>query len=237
LIETTYKYDGFNELIFRLVPRDKKVLDVGCATGKLGEKLIKAKGCYVAGIEIDSKMANVAESRCSKLLEMDIEDATELPFPDEFFDIIVFADSLEHMKQPSTVLAALTKYLSADGHLLLSIPNVALFSTRLGILQGKFDYGEYGVLDKTHLRFFTLKTARKLVQDAGFEIMSVRGYSAVRNRYYVIKRLANVWKTMFAADFVIDAIRSEVARKENDATFDDLEPPPKMSEAPTVSST
>ncbi len=201
--ETRFRYDGFNQAIYDLVPPRKRVLDVGCATGRLGEKLVKEKACYVVGIEVDPEMAKVARGKCNDVIEADVENTNELGLLPHSFDIIIFADSLEHMKDPAAVLSRMKRYLSERGDLLVSIPNIAFFSSRLGLLFGKFDYAEHGVLDKSHLKFFTLKTARRLVEENGFQLTSVSGYSAVRNRFYIVKKLANVWKVMFAADFIM----------------------------------
>ncbi len=240
LTETCFRYDGYNQAIYDLVPSRKRILDVGCATGRLGEKLVKEKYCYVVGVEVDPEMAKVARGKCNEVIEADVENTNELDLLPQSFDIIIFADSLEHMKNPAAVLSRMKRYLSKQGTLLISIPNVAFFSSRLGLLFGKFDYAEYGVLDKSHLRFFTLKTARKLLEDNGFQLISVSGYSAVRNRFYIVRKLANVWKVMFAADFIMLAKNS--ANDKSVGPDKDVSPknkwrPPPLDEHATKSQT
>ncbi|OLD02512.1 MAG: hypothetical protein AUJ07_08565 [Crenarchaeota archaeon 13_1_40CM_3_53_5] len=200
-------YDSYNEMAFKLVPNGLKVLDVGCSTGRLGEKLTSEKGCYVVGLEIDPVMGEIARKRCARVIVGDIENLDNLPFQEGFFDVIVFADSLEHMRDPLKVLGKTRRFLSNGGFLIVSIPNVALIVTRLGLLLGKFDYEDYGVMDKNHLRFFTLKTATQLLETAGYKVALTRGYSAVRRRYYLARPLARVWKSLFAPGFVMKAVK------------------------------
>jgi methionine biosynthesis protein MetW len=203
-------YDGYNEVAYKLVTKGQRVLDVGCATGRLGEKLSLEKGCYVVGLEIDPPSAEIARKRCAEVIVGDIEELDDLPFPDGFFDVIVFADSLEHMRDPLEVLKKTKRLLSNEGCLIASIPNVALIITRMSLLLGRFDYADYGVLDRNHLRFFTFKTARVLLQVAGYNVVFSTGYSAVRSRYYFSKPLAKIWKTLFAPGFVMKATKMEI---------------------------
>jgi len=205
-------YDSYNEMAFKLVENDRRVLDVGCATGRLGEKLSLEKRCYVVGLEIDPVMGEIARKRCASVIVGDIEELDDLPFPEGFFDVIVFADSLEHMRDPLKVLRNTRRFLGNQGCLIASIPNIALIVTRLGLLLGKFDYEDYGVMDKNHLRFFTLKTATELLERAGYKVIFAGGYSAVRRRYYLARPLARVWKSLFAPGFVMKAVRTDPSR-------------------------
>ena len=142
--------------IYDLINPNTKVLDIGCASGKLGVAL-KNKGCFRVGIEIDVELAEKAKINYDRLLVLDIEKLTKLPFPERYFDVIVLADILEHLAWPENVLSNLTRYLADDGYIILSVPNVANWQVRLGLLLGNFNYGQ-GILDGEHLRFFTLKS-------------------------------------------------------------------------------
>jgi len=210
-------YDGYNVVAYNLITNGLRVLDVGCATGRLGERLSLEKGCYVVGLEIDPEMGEIAKKRCAEVIVGDIEELRDLPFPEGFFDVIVFADSLEHMRDPLKVLENTRRFLKDEGSLIASIPNIALIVSRVGLLLGRFNYAQYGVLDKNHLRFFTLKTAKALIEGAGYKIMSTQGYSAVRGRYYIARPLAKIWKTVFAPGFVMKAIKVQ--------TGHDIRPP------------
>ena len=200
------KYVSYNYRIFNLISPNKKVLDVGCATGKLLEELKSKKDCYTVGIEAEMNESQEAKIRCDQLIQGDIEKLEALPFSEGFFDVIVFADVLEHLRRPDEVLKKMRAYLKDDGQFLISIPNIAFISIRLGLLFGMFNYTEYGLLDKTHLRFFTLKTAKKLIEESGYKIIYLEGYNQVKLRYFFLKPLGKIFKTIFATDFIIKAV-------------------------------
>jgi len=192
-------YDSLNSQIFNLIGYNKKVLDVGCSTGKLGEKLKNEKGCQVFGVELNSRAAEIAKKRLDDIIVANIEEIVELPFPKEFFDVIVFADVLEHTKNPDRILQKFKRYLSDNGYILLSIPNIANWMIRLDLLFGRFEYKDAGILDKTHLRFFTLKSAKELVTKSDFKIEFIGSYNLR------LQLLGRLWKTMFAHQFIIKA--------------------------------
>jgi 2-polyprenyl-3-methyl-5-hydroxy-6-metoxy-1,4-benzoquinol methylase len=191
-----------------LVEERKVVLDVGCATGYLAWKL-KEKGCNVFGLEIDSEMAEEAKLYCDKVVVGNAE-TTELPYK-EYFDVILFVDVLEHLRNPLEVLTRFKNYLKKDGYIVISIPNVANWFVRLSLLLGRFNYSATGciILDPGHLRFFTLSTVRDMLRKAGFReihldiTVNVRGAT----RFPFIKALAKLWKKLFAGQFIIKAVR------------------------------
>lgn len=202
-------YDDINPELFRLTNPETKVLEVGCATGRLAEKLRIAKKCYVVGIEFDKEMSNIAKSACDQLIIEDIETLKGLPFPEKFFDVIVFGDVLEHLKNPQNILFLFSKYLSDKGYILVSIPNVAFFYIRLGLLFGNFNYTEHGILDKTHLRFFTFDTSKKLIHNAGYNITSISFYQPVRRTYsFPLNFMAKIYPKLFAIDFIFKAFKA-----------------------------
>jgi 2-polyprenyl-3-methyl-5-hydroxy-6-metoxy-1,4-benzoquinol methylase/uncharacterized coiled-coil protein SlyX len=157
-------------LIVELVGRDKRVLDVGTSTGYLAKVLVQ-RGCSVTGIELDLEAARKAEEHCERVIVGDVE--TLDPYEElggKLFDVIVFGDVLEHLKGPLRALLRLRPFLRSEGYVVASIPNVAHGSVRLALLQGKFEYHPQGLLDDTHLRFFTRESVERLFDDAGFEI-------------------------------------------------------------------
>jgi 2-polyprenyl-3-methyl-5-hydroxy-6-metoxy-1,4-benzoquinol methylase len=161
-------------LIVELVGTDKHVLDVGCATGNLAEVLTE-RGCRVTGIEVDPEAARRAEERCERLIVGDVELldlGAELD--GETFDVLLFGDVLEHLKDPLRTLKRLEPFLRPDGYVVASIPNVAHGSVRLALMQGEFPYNRLGLLDDTHLRFFTRESVERLFEDAGFLTIELR---------------------------------------------------------------
>jgi O-antigen biosynthesis protein len=161
-------------LIVELVGYDKNVLDVGCSTGYLAEVLVQ-RGCRVTGIEIDPKAARRAEEHCERVIVGDVESLDLGKELDESsFDVIIFGDVLEHLKDPLQALRRLKSSLGPRGYVVASIPNIAHGSVRLALMQGKFRYHSVGLLDNTHLRFFTRESLEQLFKDAGFLITGLR---------------------------------------------------------------
>lgn len=171
------KYDVFNldpyashMKIVRLVGKNKRVLDVGCATGQLAKRFVE-NGCEVVGIELDEYAAEKAKEFCSRVIVGDVEQMIKIPFTPKYFDVIVFADVLEHLRQPERVLINFKKYLKNSGYIVVSLPNIANWRIRLKLLMGRFDYEESGILDRTHLRFYYEKSARELIVSSGYDIV------------------------------------------------------------------
>lgn len=154
----------------RLVGNGKRVLEVGCGSGFVSEQL-KRNGCTVTGIELDPERAAMAKKFCSKILIGNVEEMA-LDFPKESFDVILFGDVLEHLFGPEAVLRKVRPFLAEGGLLVASIPNVANWKIRLLLLKGSFDYTDWGILDRTHMRFFTRKSAKSLIEKAGFDIVA-----------------------------------------------------------------
>jgi SAM-dependent methyltransferase len=148
------------------------VLDLGCATGRLAELLV-AQGCTVTGVELDPEAAKLAEQHCEKVVVANLE--TDLAKLDDLgtFDVIVAADVLEHVTDPVRVLETAARLLAPHGYLVTSIPNVAHGSVRLALLAGKFPYSDLGLLDSTHLRFYTRSSMVSMLTDGGFQVAYV----------------------------------------------------------------
>jgi 2-polyprenyl-3-methyl-5-hydroxy-6-metoxy-1,4-benzoquinol methylase len=133
----------------------------------------------------------------------------ELPFSEQFFDVIIFADILEHLKDTS-VLSNYRRYLKNDGYAIISIPNVANWKIRLSLLLGKFDYKEAGILSRHHLRFYTLKTAKKMITDAGFQITYITSTSGWNfcDCKLLTRNPSTLWKSLLACNFIFKAKKS-----------------------------
>ncbi|MGD0088845.1 MAG: class I SAM-dependent methyltransferase [Planctomycetota bacterium] len=169
-------YESINIPLWRALReiRGKAVLDVGCGTGALGE-LLQQNGNTVEGITWSAEEARIAAARLAKVYVFDLNSAerhrTELR---RSYDMLVFADVLEHLLAPRGTLAALLPLLSPGGKVYVSLPNIACFHVRLGLLCGGFEMSKSGgALDETHLHFYTLKTARELLRGADLEIEKV----------------------------------------------------------------
>jgi len=170
------KYDYYNpnpysvhQKIIQSIGKNKHVLDVGCSEGLLSKRM-NQNNCKIVGIELDFDAASKAKSFCKEVIIGDVESIDLKPEYLNYFDVIVFADILEHLKDPLEVLKTFKNYLNDEGYIIVSVPNIANWRIRLQLLFGNFEYSAYGILDSGHLRFFNEKSARKLVNDAGFEI-------------------------------------------------------------------
>lgn len=152
-----------------LVPSKSKVLDIGCSSGNFGKELIKRKKCIVDGIEIDEADYEAAKTKLRYVYHLNVE-RDSLEVINEKYDIVYFGDVIEHLVNPLAVLETVKKVLNPDGKVLFSIPNMAYIAIRLGLLKGDFEYTETGLLDKTHLHFYSLDEVYRVFQEAGYEI-------------------------------------------------------------------
>jgi 2-polyprenyl-3-methyl-5-hydroxy-6-metoxy-1,4-benzoquinol methylase len=157
--------------IVSLVPPATRVLEFGCATGYMSQVLKERLGCTVVGIEIDRDAAALAEQHAERVIVGDAEKidyAAELA--GEEFDVVLFADVLEHLKEPGDVLRRVRPFIDENGVVVASIPNIAHASVRLALLGGEFRYREWGLLDDTHLRFFTRASIQDLFEETGYVV-------------------------------------------------------------------
>jgi len=160
--------NGSLKKMLDLIDEGKNVIDFGCAAGYFSN-LLKNKGCTVTGIEVNIDAAKVAEKYCKKVIVADLDFTSVIDLVEgEKFDIAVFGDVLEHLRNPWKVLAETRNILKDDGYVVASIPNIAHGSIRLALLQGRFEYTECGILDNTHIRFFTRDTVGQLFEKSGY---------------------------------------------------------------------
>ncbi|MBI5057042.1 MAG: glycosyltransferase [Nitrospirae bacterium] len=172
-----------------LIPQDTmRVLDVGCGEGNFGKRLLERGVREVVGIEVNPDAGINARKNLSSLISGNIEDM-ELDFDEGYFDCIVLADILEHLKDPLLTLKKLKKYVSASGVIVASIPNIRYWGIVNMLIEGHWKYGEYGILDKTHLRFFTKKEMEKLFADAGFQVTDIN--ANIDPRYYKLNNTSS----------------------------------------------
>uniref|UniRef100_A0A7V3ZYC5 Glycosyltransferase n=1 Tax=candidate division WOR-3 bacterium TaxID=2052148 RepID=A0A7V3ZYC5_UNCW3 len=157
----------------KLIGKNKTVLEVGPSTGYV-TRILKSFGNRVYCIEIDGEAAKEAEKYCDKMIVGDIEEIDlDSYFEPEMFDVILFGDVLEHLKWPNKVLKKVKKFLKPDGYIVASIPNIAHGDIILSLICGKFEYKSLGLLDETHLRFFTLENIFKMFKESGYKIAEV----------------------------------------------------------------
>jgi len=193
-----------------------RILDVGTADGYLGA-ILKGQGHYLVGVEQDRVAAERARSYYDVFHVTDIEDF-DFPYRGEF-DYILFADVLEHVRDPLLVLRRSLPVLKKTGELIVSSPNIANIVIRLSLLAGRFEYYDRGILDRTHIRFFTLSGLKNMMREASCRILEVvptplpvqlvvplsesKIFAPLHEAHYLAVRL---WKTLFAYQFVVRAV-------------------------------
>ena len=172
-------YDERAEML-SYVPSDaKRVLDVGCGTGLFGSALRK-RGCYVAGIEPWAEPARAARQRLDEVYVDTVENVFST-LPEAHYDCMVFNDVLEHLVDPWKILQVAKERLTLGGSVVASIPNVRHYRVVKELLvSGAWSYQDYGVLDRTHLRFFTKTSMLELFESAGFTVQRQEGIRPAR---------------------------------------------------------
>jgi 2-polyprenyl-3-methyl-5-hydroxy-6-metoxy-1,4-benzoquinol methylase len=160
-----------NWILLDWVGDGKRVLELGCSTGYLS-RIMKQRNCVVSGIEADEKAAEQARAYCEEVFVLDLNrhDWTN-SLRAKSFDVVLLGDVLEHLVDPGGLLRQVRGLIRTDGSLVISLPNVVHWQTRLRILFGQFDYQPWGTLDHTHLHFFTKKTAQALIESAGYRVV------------------------------------------------------------------
>lgn len=166
---------GSHARVVRLVGTGRTVLEVGAATGST-TRVLRANGCSVTAVEIDPEAAAAASAWADRLVVADLE-ATSLRdavAPATAFDVVVAADVLEHLRSPLRVLREMVALTAEGGRCVVSVPNVAHGSVRLALLEGRWEYAEDGLLDRTHVHLFTKASLERLFDDAGLDLVELQ---------------------------------------------------------------
>jgi 2-polyprenyl-3-methyl-5-hydroxy-6-metoxy-1,4-benzoquinol methylase len=176
MAETAPPYLYFEDINWGLLRvwgqrRGLEVLDVGCGFATTSQR-VQELGNKVTGVEQSPEAVPVAGQRLERVVAKDLQDIEGVArdLGGARFDAIIFADVLEHLAWPLPVLQAYLAFLKPGGSVMVSLPNVGLWSVRLAHLFGRWNYQDTGVLDRTHLRFFTRKTARRMLAEAGLRV-------------------------------------------------------------------
>lgn len=209
------------DLVTRYARRGGTLLDLGAAGGELGYAL---RDFFRRRVGFEYNVGRIADlrGRFDHIVIADLENTTRLPAE---VDAIVLADILEHLRDPASLLDLVRVSLAANGRLFVSVPNIANITVRLGLLLGIFEYRDRGILDETHLRFYTMRAIKRQIDRAGFRILSVRGSSIpvrlivpwmpnllLRAGESVLARVTQMWRALFAYQIIIVAERKVSSR-------------------------
>lgn len=170
-------FEDHNSSVYKILnlinQRPKTILDVGCSSGYFGAFLKERFNCNVWGIEIDKKDYQLATKQLDKVFNINIENKNQLSKIKTKFDIIIFADVLEHLKDPLSCLKNFKNKLASNGDIIASIPNIGNYYTKLMLFNGEWKYEDIGLMDKTHKTFFTYENIIKIFEEAGFYIYKI----------------------------------------------------------------
>jgi methionine biosynthesis protein MetW len=201
--------------------KGKSLLDVGCAQGHLLSAAMD-NGWVTTGIEYNEDDAKIAQSCGLNVFRGSAEQ--ELLRMTGKFDVIVIADVLEHLVDPDVVLRLISERISHQGKVIISLPNVAHLSVRFALFAGRFNYSDRGILDRTHLHFYTRKSIMALCKSNGLTINSwtvtpapVEEVLPIMHKYIALRwilnigdKLASLWKSGLAYQFVIEATPRQI---------------------------
>ena len=175
-MDQTPSHEQHNQDLLALIPRDaERLVEAGCSSGALAREYKKInKNCHYMGVEIVPEYARLAERHCDSVVELDIEDVDEHLLRKDFScDCWIFGDTLEHLKDPWSLLVKIRKTISDDGCIVACIPNAQHWSVQAKLSCGNFRYENAGLLDKTHLRWFTRMTILEMFHNAGFKVIEM----------------------------------------------------------------
>jgi 2-polyprenyl-3-methyl-5-hydroxy-6-metoxy-1,4-benzoquinol methylase len=159
------------EEVLGLTRPGDRIFEGGVSSGYFA-RVLTAAGRHVDGHELDPEVAEAARAVCEHVYVGDLQDF-DVDELEHTYDLLLFGDTLEHLPDPAAVLRRLRRRLRPGGHLVVSVPNIANWSVRLQLLGGRFRYTERGILDRTHLRFFTVKTLPEMLEAGGFRVERV----------------------------------------------------------------
>lgn len=164
--------DSLGKKIYDYIPQGSVVLDVGCSSGYFGALLMDDKKALVDGIELNSEDATRASKVLRDVYSFDLEgDKWPILSAKVKYDVILFGDVLEHLRHPGEVLSRFSKLLKPKGVIIVSVPNIAHSSIRMELLQGNFEYEKLGILDDTHMKYFTFKSFYRLLNQSGYKVV------------------------------------------------------------------
>src|SRR5882724_845546 len=170
MMEPPVCYESLNEIVFSRVPRGAMtIMDLGCGSGALGRALKQVADREIVGVTHSEDEAATAASHLDRVM---VRDLNSYDFSDVGeFDCIICSHVLEHLIEPAQVLSRVRLHLSANGVLLVALPNILYWKQRVKFLFGRFEYTRGGLMDSTHLRFFDWETAFSMITGAGLKVI------------------------------------------------------------------
>jgi SAM-dependent methyltransferase len=186
---TAVTRDGYyksnrEEMLSFIPPNPTRLIDVGCGEGFFGEAVkTRYPGCETWGVEPVAAAAKMAATRNDRVINASLDCVDALP--GAYFDVVTMKDVLEHVPWPEPALASARRILKPDGKLVLSLPNVQFLLNVLDLVKhNDWEYKDCGILDRTHFRFYTTKSATRLLERNGFQVEKITGINPIRPKWY-----------------------------------------------------
>lgn len=199
---------GKATLLLQLIQQnEREILDVGCGEGALAKELTRG-GKSVVGIELNPEKASRARENCRHVIQGDAEDLQTVEAVravQSSFEIILFSEILEHVRRPEEVLRSFLPLLKPSGAVVVVVPNVAFYKTRLTLLRGEWNYTSEGILDRTHLRFLTKKSLKTLFEETGLTLQTCIATHYSRRFSFLYDGLSAWFPELFGEQFVVRA--------------------------------
>lgn len=189
-------------LLTQLIGPGTPVLDIGCGEGHVGGRLRQA-GLEVDGIEPDPERAEAARNHLAFVAACGLDQVADAHLPRTAYPVVLFLDVLEHFADPAAALEASRDILTPDGTVFTLVPNSGHWSFRLKVLRGNWRYDDWGLFDRTHLRFFDINTTRALFEDADFRVRRVWHFTPATSRLEQIG--CERWPALFATHTLVEA--------------------------------
>ncbi len=197
-----YKPSKIRELkISELLPanlKNLKILDIGCADGTFGGKLVK-QSAVVCGVDISPLAVGIAKKKLKDAFVTDLNNQ-KLPFKTKTFDLIIASEVIEHLYNPNNLLVESKRVLRDNGRLILTTPNFLYWGNRIKFLFGNFKYEKSGVFDESHIHFYTYKSLKSNLEQAGFKVIKENHVYAGSG---LLKNIKNLSPSMFAYQIAI----------------------------------
>ena len=199
-------YFSLERQIFKNKIQEKgvKILDIGCGTGSLGNYFIRTQDAIVYGVEINRKVAEIAQENLTKVIYGNIE---LIDLPDDFteFDYIIFGDVVEHLVDPFSLLEKVRQRLKQNGRIIITVPNIRYWKTlKQLVFFNRWDYASWGILDYTHLRFFTLPS---IVSNLTMHnVIAAESNYVIQDRsisHYINKATLGLFKSFLATHLLV----------------------------------
>jgi 2-polyprenyl-3-methyl-5-hydroxy-6-metoxy-1,4-benzoquinol methylase len=194
-----------HDVIDVICHRPKRVLELGCGAGATSAAIKELFECEAWGIEINEAAAETARKKLDRVITANIDNRTP-ELPRDYFDLVICADVLEHLAAPDNALRRLREFMAPEAQIIASIPNISYLPALMKIVRDRFEYEPDGVLDNTHLRFFTPHTMRKLFTDAGFEVITLINLRAKGPKAGILNALTlGLMKRFLSPQYIIKA--------------------------------